>query len=427
MTVRASGDSEPRTAALRRDRERLVFAAATAVLVAQALIDAFVSLVPGALRSEHLAAGLVPAAVGLLAIWLWPRLQYGLRASIALLFGALALVGGALAVNEIAAGRVLLRDVSGLLLFPAGVALVALGVRLLWRSRKGGRLRHLRRAGLAVLGLLALYWLVLPIGMAMLATHRPPEQVRAVDLGRPVETVRLTGGDGVALAARYVPSENGAAVLALPGTWSEDEARVLVEHGYGVLLLDPQGYGDSEGDPNAFGYGWPRDVDAAVAHLAARADVRDGRVGALGISVGGEQLLEAAAGNEALRAVASEGAGLRSFRETFTRLGPSVVEKALQLPFDLVQTAATAVLSGDAPPPSLEEQVPRIAPRPVLFIYGERGNADEIALTPAYHAAAGEPKTLWRVPGAAHTAGLTTQPAEYERRLVEFFDAALMR
>ena len=91
---------------------------------------------------------------------------------------------------------------------------------------------------------------------------------------------------------------------------------MLARHGYGVLLVDMRGYDGSEGDPNAFGWGATNDIDAAVAWLRRRADVDPGRIGGIGFSVGGEQMLEAAAGNARLRAVVSEGAGERSVRES---------------------------------------------------------------------------------------------------------------
>ncbi len=40
--------------------------------------------------------------------------------------------------------------------------------------------------------------------------------------------------------------------------------------------------------------------------------------------------------------------------------------------------------------------------------------------------AAGEPKQIWEVPNGQHIAGITTEPAEYERRVVGFFDEALL-
>ena len=45
---------------------------------------------------------------------------------------------------------------------------------------------------------------------------------------------------------------------------------------------------------------------------------------------------------------------------------------------------------------------------------------------PKYYAAAGQPKQIWKVPGAEHTGGLKAQPAEYERRVVDFYDRALL-
>jgi fermentation-respiration switch protein FrsA (DUF1100 family) len=46
---------------------------------------------------------------------------------------------------------------------------------------------------------------------------------------------------------------------------------------------------------------------------------------------------------------------------------------------------------------------------------------------PKYFAAAGRPKAIWKVPGAEHTGGIDARPAEYERRVVAFLDAALLQ
>jgi uncharacterized protein len=159
------------------------------------------------------------------------------------------------------------------------------------------------------------------------------------------------------------------------------------------------------------------------AHLLERQpDVREGRVGGIGLSVGGEQLIETAASDSRLKAVVSEGAGERSVRESLVR----GVRGWPAVPSMAVQTAALAVLSGRTPPPPLRDLVARIAPRPVFFIYAEDGGGGE-ELTPEYYAAARQPKQQWLVPGAGHTGGLSASPAEYERRIVKFFDQALLR
>ena len=220
----------------------------------------------------------------------------------------------------------------------------------------------------------------------------------------------LRTSDGLDLAAWYVPSRNGAAVISYPTRQGKlPQARMLVRHGYGVLLLDARGYDGSEGDPNTFGWEGAKDIDAAVAWLQRRPDVSDGRIGGIGFSVGGEMMLQAAASNIGLRAVVSEGAGVRSVREHLLH-GP---RGWLSLPEAAVQTAAVAVLSGTAPPPSLADLVPRIAPRPLFLIYAGRGGGGE-ELNPDYYDAASAPKMLWKIPEAGHVGGFQARPREYE-------------
>ncbi len=419
--------------------ESLAFAAAAALIALHALVDAFVFPQPGVSRADHLVPGLVPVAVLALSAWLFPRVRPVLGAAAALVLGALALVGFAVTVSMARADGVGGSDFTGFLLAPAGVVLVALGVRLLWRTRRraGSFARRVgRRALLAVAALFLVSWVVMPASMAIVATHRPRDVGPVPDLGAPSRAVTLRTADGLSLWAQYVapkealklgPSSGGGAVVILyPGEGARDHARMLARDGYGVLLLDPRGYGRSEGDPNAYGWGNARDIDAAVAWLEGRSEVGQGRIGGLGLSVGGEQMIEAAAGNDGcLRAIVSEGAGTRSVREALVREGPNAVELALQYPWDLMQTVATAVFSGDAPPPSLEELAVQVSPNAVFFVYGEKGQAIEETVNVPYFEAAGEPKELWEVPGAGHTGGIDAQPAEYERRVTGFFEDAL--
>jgi fermentation-respiration switch protein FrsA (DUF1100 family) len=280
----------------------------------------------------------------------------------------------------------------------------------------------LRRALLAVGGGVVAFSVVLPIAIAIVATHRPREAMETVDLGRPHQVVRVRTEDGLVLQGRYVRSRNGAAVIVFPGSSSRaPQARVLARRGYGVLMLDMRGYGASEGDPNAFGWGATRDVEAGVAFLQRRPDVEPGRIGGLGFSVGGEQLLETAAHVRALRAVVSEGAGERSVRETLLR-GMAGWPSA---PMAAVQTAAVALLSGHLPPPALQDLVGRIAPRPIMLIHAGHGRGGE-DLQPSYYEAAGAPKALWYVREATHTGAFTARPRAYARRLIAFFDRALL-
>lgn len=403
-------------------RETLVFRSAVAVILVHVVADAFVLLEPGASRREHVAWAAIALAGGGVAAWRYPRLRPGLRATLALVLGALAVVAGGIAAAHAAGPGPEGDDWTGLLLLPAGAALCLLGAAVLWRSRRRTGRAWLRRALIAIGAVLAVYWILLPFAIAYVATHNPREAVEPADLGRPYEEVSLETSDGLRLAGWYVPSENGAAVLVFPGrSGTVEEARMLAEHGYGVLLLDRRGQGESEGDPNAFGWGGTEDVAAAIDWLKERPDVEEGRVGGLGLSVGGELLLQAAAEGVEVGAVVSEGAGTRSIREDLIR-GPAGWPS---LPTAAALTAATALLSWDAPPPSLEELVGRITPTPILLVYAGHGQGGE-DLSPDYFAAAGDPKELWEIPEAGHTGGLAARPQEYEERVVGFLDRALL-
>jgi pimeloyl-ACP methyl ester carboxylesterase len=193
----------------------------------------------------------------------------------------------------------------------------------------------------------------------------------------------------------------------------------LARHGYGVLLLDPRGQGGSEGDTVR----WQGDKDliAGAEWLQRRSDVDPSRIAGFGSSVGGEQLLEAAAQSDAFAAVVSEGAG-----ERVGEMDASGWEKVTSTPLMKVMTAATTVFGNDGPPPPIVDRIGLIAPRPVFLIYAAPGMGGEDYRQPQYYAAAGEPKQMWKVPGSGHTGGLEAQPAEFERRVVAFLDAALL-
>src|SRR5215207_4409050 len=426
----ARAADEPATSARRRiagRRETLSFRAALAVIVVAVVDDAFVHPEPGTYAGDHLASGLVPPAIAVMAALAYPRLRPGLRGVAGLICGVLALTAGAVdGFRHVAVDRLAGDDLTAMLAGVAGVALVLLGALTLWRTRRlDERLlrRYGRRALVGVAAVVAGFLFVFPIAFAINATHRARTAVEAADLGRAYERVSLTTSDGLQLAGWYVPSRNGAAVIAVPGrSGPAAHARLLARHGYGVLLFDRRGEGESDGDFNAFGWGGDADIKAAVTFLAQRPDVDAARIGGLGLSVGGEMMLETAAEDERLRAVVSEGAGVRSLAEHWDDPVPAAAQK----PFSdwVIQTLALTVLANQAPPPGLSGIVDDVAPRPLLLIRGLEGQQQE-ALNRVYYDAARQPKELWEVSGAGHTGALSTRPHEYERRVIGFFDRAL--
>ena len=84
--------------------------------------------------------------------------------------------------------------------------------------------------------------------------------------------------------------------------------RVLARDGYGGLMLDRRGAHESKGDYNARGWGGEPDLEAALEYIVARSDVDRERIGGIGLSVGGELLLQTTARDDRLSAD-----GLRGF------------------------------------------------------------------------------------------------------------------
>jgi uncharacterized protein len=389
--------------------------------------DSFVQPQPGTAAVDHLAGGATPIALLVVAALAYPRLRGGRRAAVAVasgLFGVVAGIEGAYATIH---GRTSGDDYSGLLALAAGLALVAVGIWTLWRTRRrdGTRRRIVARRALLALSFPFLaFFVVLPVGVGYVGTHVGRAAVTRLDVGASARQVSLPRRDGVTLRGTYVPSRNGAAVVALPGpAGPQAHARMLARHGYGVLLLELAGDGASQGDPNAFGWRGEADVRAAIAFLERQPDVDPRRIGGLGLSVGGEVLIQTAAHTHDLRAVVSEGAGSRSVVEEIER--PGAGNWLTSSPLAAMITASTALFSSTLPPDDLEGLVARISPRPVFLIYTPNG-VDSEDLNPRYYAAAREPKAIWRVPEASHTGAITARPAEYERRVIGFLDRALL-
>ena len=407
-------------------RETVLFLIGIALVAVHVLDDNFVQPQPGMSPGDHIVSGLVPLALLGLAAWAYPRLRGGRRGALALIVGPLAIAAGSEGfyyTRELGPSG---DDFTGLLCLPAGVLLLVLGAVGLWRTRRTeGSLwwRYPRRALIAFAAVVPAF-VVVSIGIGYGTTHTGRAVVPPDRLGVAHENVRFKTADGLELAGWYVPSKNGAAVIAFPGrNGPQRKARMLARHGYGVLLFDRRGEGRSDGEPNTWGWGGDADVKAAIAYLRRRPDVDPDRIGGIGLSVGGEMMIETAAETDALAAVVSEGAGARSTTEDMDHDDPALGKWTLGLAMSAAKTAAVAVSSNQSPPANLKDLAAKVE-QPMLLIAAPNSPNGE-RLNRGYAKAAGDSATLWEIPESRHVGGQTARPQEYERRVVGFFDEAL--
>jgi len=242
--------------------------------------------------------------------------------------------------------------------------------------------------------------------------------------GLTAESVTIRSWDGLDLAGWWVPPEPapGPVGLLLSG-WggSRDgmlqEAAFLHRHGYGALAVEMR---NCVGQPSTLGALEVEAGGGALDFLRLQPEADMERLGVLGFSVGGATAIMAADRFPELRAVVAM-ANYDNLRAHLLRPGEgNWLERLNRQLILFFFEKRTGVSTAEVSPIAA---IPRLSPRPVFIIVGEKEGADAPAL--ALYGAAGEPKELWDVPGAGHGQNAAVAPEEYEQRIVAFFDAAL--
>jgi hypothetical protein len=408
-----------------RTKEAVVFSVAAVLALAHAFDDALLLPGAGVPLTRHGFALAIAVIATVAAVVRFDSLRPGVRAATAFTFGVFATLNGGRHAHHVIYEGTTANDVTGLLALAAGITLIGLAAWIPFHHR-GERTaspvkRWAIRAAMVPVGLLGLLFFYMPVGMSIVEIHSL-HRAAGTPPSAGYQTVHLTTSDHLDLEAWYHPSRNGAAVLMLSGGGGDirgttRHAQMLVRHGYGVLLFGGRGTGNSEGTVNSYGWGREKDAAAALDYLATRADVRPGRVGALGLSTGADMAIDIAARRADVKAVVADGTAAIGYEDIkrFTR------NPAMRLNL-WVQFKTIELIQGrSGPKASLADQIARSHASTLLVAAGspEKGWGE------LYDRAGGDRSEVWYLPHATHTAALRQYPREYERRVLGFFDERL--
>ena len=243
----------------------------------------------------------------------------------------------------------------------------------------------------------------------------PPPELR-------VESVSFPSGSGAEISAWFgKPRPEGPVVVLSHGVRGArdqlaDRALLLRKAGYGILLYDAQGHGESSGDFTTFGYLESRDARAAVSFVRDREPKSS--IGFIGPSLAGASAL---LGSDSLPVDALV---LEAVYPTLARAVENRIE--IRLGSFLAKPLASLLLWQVEPrlgfDPYALNPIDMIgkACAPILIIAGAEDRHTTISESKALFEAAPEPKELWVVEGAAHQSFYKFAGTEYEARLLEF-------
>jgi len=278
-------------------------------------------------------------------------------------------------------------------------------------------------------------WIGAPGFLHPLKRPFTPDMVRDADvtfkqIGAKREDFDVRAADGAVMRGWKVRAAqpNGAWVLVFHGVADNrygmtEHARLVLQNGYSVVMMDSRAHGASDGTMAT--YGWLERQDASAVIDALESSEHPKHIFAFGISMGAGIALQAAGADARIEAVVAEApfANLQEAAYDYAGLQRwPLLGKTLFAP-----GAWTLIFRGErlAGFPASEVSPKKSAAArafPLLLICD---GADVVL--PCRHSekilrATIGPKQFWRVPGAMHTGALGQAPQEFRRRVINFFE-----
>lgn len=246
------------------------------------------------------------------------------------------------------------------------------------------------------------------------------------DAGLPQEDLVLLTREGFRLQCWLVPQRETSrgTIIFLHGVGDckiagVPYAKLFHDKGFNVFLYDSRRHGASEGYYCTYGFFEKHDLSIIIDYLGNRSDLRVGKIGVFGTSMGAAVALQAAAIDRRIEAIVAEA--------SFTDLRTVVVDyqrRIMKLPWHFLRNLAMSrsqKLAGfKARFVSPIHSVQHVH-KPIFFIHGTDDTRIRTEYSKVLYENANQPKDLLLVHRGDHTNLLNVGGSEYEERIVAFF------
>jgi uncharacterized protein len=279
-------------------------------------------------------------------------------------------------------------------------------------------------------------WIVAPWFLHPVRRELTPEMIQQADIAFSQlhtrrEEFAVRAADGAVLRGWKVRSAQPTSdwVMLFHGVADNrmgvlEHARILLLAGYGVVLMDARAHGASDGAMATYGWLERNDTHSIVDALETTEHPR--HLFALGESMGAGIALQSAAVEPRIEAVVAE-ASFANLREAsydyaglrrYPWLGKTLFAPGTWTMIYHAERLANLPAAEVSP-----EKAVAARAFPVFLICDGADVALPCRHTKFIYNAARGPKQMWIVPGAYHTAALGYEPAEFRRRVLDFYNS----
>ena len=250
------------------------------------------------------------------------------------------------------------------------------------------------------------------------------------DLGLPCEELTLKTAEGIPLSCWLVNAGEKArgTVIYLHGV-SESKivglplAGELYQRGFNVFLYDARRHGESGGKFCTYGFYEKHDTRAIITHLVTRRDLRPGRIGLFGTSMGAAVAIQVAAQDDRVAAVVAE-SGFATLRSIFDEYQKRMIKLPWHYLRNLVIKRSEYLAHFKANAVSPLAAVPNLHV-PLLITHGTADDRIRYTHSEMVYQQANQPKELLLIRGAKHHNMAEVGGKEYEQKIFAFFEQHL--